>query len=68
MSKNDRFADAVLKLVLAIPGHPPRLNPLKMDGVLFKIEGRPFRSRGPPGSILGAKIKTKRRPEAYKVN
>ena len=62
------FSNTVLMWILAPPGHLPRPKPLKMLGGLFKIEGRPFRARAPPGSILGAKMEPKWRPGAYKIH
>ena len=51
--------------------HPPGTlrgpKPLKMLGGLFKIDGRRFRAREAPGSILGAKMEPKARSEAQKM-
>ena len=38
-----------------------------MLGGLFKIDGRRFRAREAPGSILGAKMEPKARSEAQKM-
>ena len=63
-----RFSDTVLMWILAPPGHLPEPKPLRMFGELFKIEGRPFRARAPPGPILGAKMEPKLKPGAHKIN
>ena len=49
-------------------GNPRAPKPLKTLGVLIKIEGRRFRAREPPGSILGAKMEPKARSEAQKID
>ena len=50
--------------------HPPGTlrgpKPLKTLGGLIKIEGRRFRAREAPGSILGAKMEPKLEPETKK--
>ncbi len=61
--KSHRSSKAVLGSILAAPGHAPRSKTWIFIGGLFKIEGRPFRARGPPRSILEAKMEPKRRPK-----
>ena len=50
--------------------HPPGTlrgpKPLKTQGELFKNEGRRFRAREAPGSILGAKMESTARSETQK--
>ena len=54
-------------MILGVRGHPPRRKTMIFIGGLFKIEGRPFRARASPGSILGGKMEQKWRPGAYKI-